>query len=131
MVHVVEAIVRADGTIEAQAPIPGTGERRVWITVLDTGDERLPTELERTLAALTAADDAALWDAARTKMDPRAAERLAALNRKQQRDGLRAAEEAERDQLVTEYERVMLVRAQAAALLKERGHDITGVFASA
>jgi hypothetical protein len=129
MTHVVEAIVHADGTIEAKAPIPGSGERRVLITVLDVPDEQLPTELEQTLATLTRSDDAHLWQVARSAMEPSAAERLAALNSKRQREGLSPAEEAESELLVAAYERSMLVRAQATALLKERGHDITSLFA--
>jgi hypothetical protein len=125
MQRTVEALVHPDGTIEPKEPMQGTSLRRALITIIEEPDDRLPDALERALTPLFTYDDAALWEAARSRMNPAAAERLQALNLKQQRDGLTAAEEIESDGLIQEYERAMLVRAQAAALLKERGHDIS------
>ena len=86
--------------------------------------EQLPEDLEHMVAQLVHMDDAALWQAARSRMPTDAAERLEALNLKRQREGLDAAEQQESDLLVRQYEQSMLVRAQAAVLLKQRGHDI-------
>jgi hypothetical protein len=47
------------------------------------------------------------------------------LHLKRQREGLTDAEAKTLDGLVRQYERTMLVRAQAAALLKARGHDVS------
>jgi hypothetical protein len=48
-----------------------------------------------------------------------------ALHFKRQSVGLTAAEEEQDALLAHAYERAILVRAKAAALLKERGHDIS------
>lgn len=84
--------------------------------------EALPDELERAIAQLISVDDAALWQAARSHMPTDAVERLQELNLKRQQEGLVEAEQQESDVLIRQYERSMLVRAQAAALLKQRGH---------
>lgn len=70
-------------------------------------------------------DDAALWQAARATMAPDQRERLAALHDKQQRSGLDADEKAEEAALLALYDETLLVRAQAAVLLKQRGYDVT------
>ncbi len=54
-----------------------------------------------------------------------AAARFTELNRKQQREGLNDEEIRALDDLRRGYERVMVVRAEAAAVLKERGHDVS------
>ncbi len=89
--------------------------------------EALPDDLEQAIAQLVHLDDAALWQAGRSKMASDAVERLSELNAKRQREGLTEAEQQESDLLVRQYERSMLVRAQAAALLKQRGHDISSL----
>lgn len=89
--------------------------------------EALPDELERAIAQLISVDDAALWQAARSHMPTDAVERLQELNLKRQREGLVEAEQQESDVLIRQYERSMLMRAQAAALLKQRGHDISTI----
>jgi len=89
--------------------------------------EVLPDDLERAIAQLVSVDDAALWQAARSHMPADAVERLQELNLKRQREGLVETEQQESDVLIRQYERSMLVRAQAAALLKQRGHDISTI----
>ena len=91
--------------------------------------EELPADLEHAIAQLVHIDDAALWQAARSRMPTEDAERLKELNLKRQRDGLNTAEQEESEALLRQYERAMLVRAQAAALLKQRGHDISSLLA--
>jgi plasmid stability protein len=95
---------------------------QVVATALPTLDE-LPQETTEVLAQLRFLDDAELWQAARTRMLPERAEQLEQLNLKQQREGLTPDEQQEREQLLGYYEQTMLVRAQAAVLLQERGHD--------
>jgi plasmid stability protein len=95
---------------------------QVVATALPTLDE-LPQETTEVLAQLRFLDDAELWQAARTRMLPERAEQLEQLNLKQQREGLTSDEQQEREQLLGYYEQTMLVRAQAAVLLQERGHD--------
>src|SRR5438552_6660840 len=81
------------------------------------GDEELPRDLSEAVADLHLLDDAALWQAARTRLEPAASARMEQLHRKRQREGLAADEERELTDLVRRYERAMLVRARAAALL--------------
>lgn len=82
-------------------------------------------ELAAAVAALHGLDDNALWKAAKDRLPEEATERFQDLNRKQQRDGLSNDELRELDDLRSGYDRVVLLRAEAAFLLKERGHDIS------
>ncbi len=55
-------------------------------------------------------------------------ERLADLGQMlQERDGLTDTESQELRSLVRLFERCLLVRAQGSALLKQRGHDVSGL----
>ena len=94
----------------------------VVATVVPTADE-LPDGLAETLSSLTLLDDEALWRAARTHLPAEASVQLEALHLKRQREGLTEAETQTGDDLVRQYERAMLVRAQAAVELKKRGYD--------
>ncbi len=98
-------------------------------TALPEPDE-LPAGLTETLDAMAVLDESALWTAARSRMDPAAADTLQKLNLKRQREGLTDGESQEAASLLREYERVMLIRAQAAALLKQRGHDVSSLLAA-
>jgi hypothetical protein len=53
------------------------------------------------------------------------------LHLKRQRQGLTGSEAEALAGLVRHYERAMLVRAQAAALLKERSYDVAELLAKA
>lgn len=88
-------------------------------------DEDLSPDLAAAVAALRGLDDDALRKAARDHFPEEAAERFQALNRKQQRDGLTETELEELAELRDGYERVILLRAEAAWLLRERGHDVS------
>ena len=87
----------------------------------------LSTDLEDSLAQLSLLDEAALWRAARTSFAADAAHQLEDLHLKRQRDGLTDHEAQAVAALLQQYERVMLVRAQAAALLKQRGQDVSSL----
>jgi plasmid stability protein len=89
--------------------------------------EELPPDLAEALAPLALLDDAALWRAASSHLPVAVAARLEALHLKRQGEGLSDAESADVARLVRRYERVMLVRARAAALLKQRGHDVSSL----
>jgi len=52
-------------------------------------------------------------------------ERLETLHDKQQSEGLTAEEQAEEQALLALYRETLLVRVQAAVLLKQRGYDIS------
>jgi len=94
------------------------------------GDD-LPADLEAAVAPLSSLTDDALWALARSHLSLADARDLASLNAKQQRDGLTAPEAEMLAALVRCYERAMLVRARAAALLKQRGRDISSLLDNA
>jgi hypothetical protein len=84
-----------------------------------------PENLRTALAQMAYLNDAALWQAARATMTAEQRERLAVLHDKQQREGLTAEEQAEEQTLLALYRETLLVRAQAAVLLKQRGYDVS------
>ena len=87
----------------------------------------LSPDLIESLEALQRLDDEQLWALAREAMSPEACRELEHLHLKQRDEGLNREEDAARANLIREYERSMLVRAQAAKLLKERGHDVSSL----
>lgn len=89
--------------------------------------DSLPAELEAAIAPLALLSDAELWQAGRIRLPQEVVEQLAALNLKHQREGLTEAEDATAAALIHEYERVLLIRAESAALLKQRGHDVSAL----
>ena len=93
-------------------------------TALPTTDD-LPLDIAGDLAQLTFLTDAELWQAAQTTLPSSDSERMQALMFKRQRDELTVAEEREAQRLAHRADRTMLVRSQAAALLKDRGHDVS------
>ncbi len=88
-------------------------------------DETLSPDLEAAVAKLADQDDEHLWRAARRRLSAETSDRLEALHFKQRDEGLSAEENSTLARLLQRYERNMLLRAQAAALLKERGHDVS------
>ncbi|MBC8264728.1 MAG: hypothetical protein H8E47_11465 [Anaerolineales bacterium] len=95
--------------VAAAAPIIGTG----------------PENLRTALAQMAYLNDAALWQAGRATMTAEQRECLEALHDKQQREGLTAEEQGEEQALLSLYRETLLVRAQAAVLLKQRGYDVS------
>ena len=94
------------------------------------GHQDLPNSLSADLAQLDTMDDAELWRAARSRRSKKAAAQLEALHLKRQSEGLSESEAQALAELVGQYERSMLIRARAAALLKERGHDLSDLAAT-
>jgi hypothetical protein len=80
--------------------------------------------LRSALAHMAYLNDAALWQAARATMLPDQRQRLEALHDQGQRLALTPQEQAEEQALLALYRETVLVRAQAATLLKLRGYDI-------
>jgi plasmid stability protein len=83
----------------------------------------IPPSVLQELSKLPTMADAELWQVARSSLSRQKAARLEALHLKRQREGLTASESRLLADLVEDYERSMLIRAHAGALLKERGHD--------
>jgi len=92
----------------------------VVATALPLSDE-LPPELNEAITPLALLDDEALWRAARSHLAAETAEQIENLHLKRQREGLTDAEAQTLQGLMRQYERMMLTRAHAAALLKQRG----------
>lgn len=84
-----------------------------------------PGTLRSALAHLAYLNDAALWQAARTTMPAEQRERLAALHDKQQREPLTPEERSEEQALLALYRETLVVRGQAAILLRQRGYNIS------
>lgn len=84
-----------------------------------------PEKLRTALAQMAYLNDAALWQAARATMTAEQRERLEALHDQQQRGELTAEEQAEEQALLALYRETLLIRAQAAVLLKQRGYDVS------
>lgn len=99
------------------------------ITVLSAAvaNGELPEELRQTIAGLAALSDEQLWQAARDTLDAEAAAGLEALNLKRQREGLTEGESCRADELLRGYDTTLLLRAHAAALLKQRGYDVAAL----
>ena len=81
--------------------------------------------LRSALAQLAYLNDAALWQVARSTMSIAQRERLEDLHLKQQREGLTNQEKKEERALLALYQETILIRAQAAVLLKQRGYDVS------
>jgi len=93
-------------------------------------DDPLPTDVEDVLASLDSMSDDSLWHLARTsRLSPPAAALLEWLNGKRQRESLTADEQRMVEALVQQYERALLVRAEAMARLEGRGQDIAPLLA--
>jgi predicted transcriptional regulator len=91
----------------------------------------LPVDLAQVISPLALLDDEALWRAARSHLPAEAVAQMEQLHLKRQRQGLTGSEAEALAGLVRHYERAMLVRAQAAALLKDRGYDVAELLAGA
>lgn len=83
-----------------------------------------PAEFQADLAALDRLDDAALWRVARSRADADAVARYQVFLDKNAAGTLSAEEGDELTQLRTEFDRRMLLKVHAAALLQWRGHQI-------
>jgi len=83
-----------------------------------------PAEFQADLADLDRLDDAALWRMARTRATSTQMDRYQTLLDKNANETLSARERAELTQLRTEFDRQMLRKVHAAALLQWRGHQI-------
>lgn len=87
----------------------------------------LPEDLEEAVAALTRLSDEELWQVAGERLPTEASTELENLHFKQQDRGLNDAEKGRVQELLHQSERTMLLRAEAAKLLKDRGCDISSV----
>jgi hypothetical protein len=94
--------------LEAALPLPG-----------------LPAEEEAELAALRLLSDDALWTIAAEQMPRAQQERRSVLLNLNERHALREDEETELDGLLQRGDCLMVRKAEAAAILTERGYTVT------
>jgi hypothetical protein len=87
--------------------------------------EALADDIEQELAQLDLLTDSELWQAAQIAVSSENSEYMQELVEKQQRDGLTESENQQAQLLSHWFNRMMLVRAKGAALLKKRGYDIS------
>ncbi len=88
------------------------------------GWEDAPAEFQADLAALEQMEDAALWQIARSLQTEDEMLRYQSLLEKNAAEPLTLAERAELTDLRTTADRFMLRKAQAAAILRWRGHQL-------
>jgi len=84
----------------------------------------VPDEFQADLAALDRLDDGALWQIARSQKTKEEMERYDVLLDKNASDNLTNSERLELKTLRQESDRFMLKKAQAAPLLRWRGHSV-------
>ncbi len=87
--------------------------------------EELPPDLSESLSQLEALEDEALWQLARRHLSGDESTELEDLHFKRQSEGLTPEENARTSFLVGQYERTIVLRAHAARVLQERGHDVS------
>lgn len=123
------AEVDADRTLRLTMPCdlpPGPVD--VVVQLPSNGDE-LPADVAEVVDSMALMADDELWRAARGRLADEARQRLEDLNDLQQRAGLSDSERQEHAALIRQYDLAVLVRAEAVALLRGRGHDVSGLFA--
>ena len=108
---------RSQRTVEAQLLAAAT--------VGMQAEEELPADLTQIAASLSLLDDAALWRAARSHLPTEVSTQIEDLHLKRQFEGLTSSEVETLAELMHQYERSMLVRAEAAFLLKQRGYALS------
>ncbi len=102
-------------------------EELVAVVIDYSQRETLADDIEQALAQLDWFTNSELWQAARLTISRDESACMQELLEKQQRDGLTELENQQVQQLSHFFNRVMLVRAKAAALLKKRGYDISSI----
>ena len=94
-------------------------------TAVSDSEEGLSAELATSLSALEKLNEQGLWHAARSKLSAEDIARIEALHEKRQGSYLTEDETRELEALIHSYELNMVLRAHAARLLRERGHDVS------
>jgi hypothetical protein len=84
----------------------------------------LPPDIANELTAMHLFSDEALWAATAPSFSPTEEHRLTQLNAATGERDLTPAEEAEQQSLITAYQRSVLRRAKALAILAQRGHRV-------
>jgi hypothetical protein len=95
------------------------------VATLPDEPDALAADMAEAIAALDLLPDEDLWRAAAHSLDPEKAAAIEELHHKRQSQGLSTSESEGLATLMKEYTRILLVRSRSAALLKQRGHDVS------
>ncbi len=95
------------------------------VTAAMPTEDALPAALESEIEALGSLADGTLRDLAESRLSEAESARLESLHLQQQDTGLDAGEKSELAELLSKYERAIVVRAEAIQLLADRGHDVS------
>ncbi len=90
-------------------------------------DQNLPVELADELAAMRLFSDDALWAATTPSLTATEEQQLLDLNMTAGERDLSSEETAEQQRLIDAYQRSVIRRAQALAILAQRGHNISHI----
>ena len=93
-------------------------------------DDLLPPKTRIALVSLATLADADLWRAARKRPSTRSVGMWRTLLAKRQTEPLTEDENRLLDELEESFQRITLIRAEAALLLKDRGYDISSLGSS-
>ena len=115
--HLQERAKAANRSVEAEV---------LYLVAASVPDSTHPEAVAAYLALL---DDPSLWKAARGTIAAETTQRIEELHHQRQRAGLTTAESDALAGLMRQYERAILMRAQAAELLRHRGHDVSTLVA--
>lgn len=85
----------------------------------------LPTDVETELAMFSQLSNDVLWLIARSTLTRQQQDALAELNDLAQRRPLTSDEQTQQRELISAYDRMLVRRAQAALVLKQRGYDLS------
>ncbi len=99
----------------------------VVASVVDTtlhAPSDLPSDLADEIAAMTLFTDDALWSASESTLSPAQQRRMRQLTQSSREREQTLAESTELDYLLEEYDKSVLRRAYALALLSQRGHQL-------
>lgn len=99
------------------------------VATVAADEEELSHDMAKAIDDLELLDGEELWRAAQNRLSDDTRSQLEALNIKQQRETLTPGEKDTLEQLVHQYDQAVLLRAEAARLLKERGYDVSKLLA--
>ena len=99
-------------------------EDEATLTAAVSAGDALPDDLAAAIAALATLDDETLWRVSQSQPTVEDGILLDALVDKRRRQGLTPGEERLLAELVDRHDRVMVLRAEAVALLHGRGSDV-------
>jgi len=132
-------IVNAQHQLLLDESLPLTESSQVRVIIILTDDSQpkthqitdysqaLADDIKQALVQLDMLTDNELWQAAQVTVSSEKTDSMQALVEKRQREGLTESESQQAQLLSHLFNRVMLVRAKAAALLKKRGYDISSL----